>query len=146
MSLGEDLRSFLVGSTGIAAASTRWSIAGPGVVEQNTLRQEAPDPRIWFQRAGQETEHLLDTTEGLTSSTWDIEVHSSLDAERFTIADAIKARLDGYQGTLGSTSRSAASVVAFVEDHDDEYIPRGVASEESLYVAALRAIIMSTGE
>lgn len=142
-SLGEDIRTVITGSTAVAAASTRWNagaLARVGVVEQNTVREQAPDPRIWFQREREETDWYLDADEGLTESTWNIEVHSSIDSERFAIADAIKSVLDGQYGTFGSRTVQSC----FVEDHDDDYVPRGVASEEGVYVAALLATIRCT--
>jgi hypothetical protein len=134
-SIGEDIRSFIVGSTSIATHFS--AIAKPGVVEQNTIRQEAPSPRIWFQRDNENEETDLSGTGGLVESLWNIEVHSTGDDERFNIADAIKRRANGYFGTFGS--RKVQGV--FVHDHDDDYFPRGVGSEDGLYVAAMAATI-----
>lgn len=139
-SLGEDIRAFLVASTAIAAASTRWKIAAPGVVEQNTIRQNAPQPRIWYQRAGESAELDLDGEGGLTESSWDLEVLTDVDDERWSIADAVRRALHGHLGAFGS--RSVQGV--FVEDHDDDYSPFAVASEEGEYVAAFRLTIFTT--
>jgi|GEM_PF-6897991 len=136
-SIGEDLRTFIIGSTGIA---THFAAVGkPGVVEQNTIREDAPEPRIWFQRDNESEDTDLSGGGGLIESRWNIEVHSNLDDERFDIADAIKRRMNGYYGVFGSTDRTVQGV--FIEDHDDDYFPRGVGSEDGLYVAAMSATI-----
>ena len=134
-SIGEDIRTFIIGSTSVASHFD--AITAPGVVEQNKIRQEAPSPRIWYQRDTEEEQVDLTGAGGLVESTWDIEVHSTDDDARFDIADALKARMNGYFGTFGS--RKVQGV--FIKDHEDDYIPRGVGSEEGFYVAALSATI-----
>jgi len=137
-SIGEDIRSFIVGSTSIATHFT--AISKIGVVEQNKVRQDAPDPRIWFQRDQSNETTDLSGTGGLVESRWNIEVHSNSDDNRFNIMDAVKRRMNGYLGTFGS--RSVQGV--FIEDHDDDYFPRGVGTEDGLYVAAASAVIWFT--
>lgn len=134
-SIGEDIRAFIVGSTSIAIHFT--AIGKLGVVEQNKIRQEAPQPRIWFQRDSETEETDLSGTGGLVESRWNVEVHTEEDDKRFDIADAIKRRLNGYYGTFGG--RTVQGI--FIEDHDDDYFPRGVGAEDGLYVAALTATI-----
>ena len=134
-SIGEDIRTFIIGSTGVATHFA--AIAAPAVVEQNTIRQEAPTPRIWYQRDSEREETDLSGEGGLVESQWNIEVHSTSDDARFDIADALKTRMNGYYGPFGS--RTVQGV--FIEDHDDDYIPRGIGSEEGFYVAALSARI-----
>ncbi len=134
-SIGEDIRTFIVGSTSIA---THFPAIGKlGVVEQSAIRQDAPEPRIWFQRDSEHEETDLSGAGGLIESRWNIEVHTDEDDNRFDIADAIKRRMNGYYGAFGS--RKVQGV--FIEDHDDDYFPRGVGSEDGLYVAALTATI-----
>lgn len=137
-SIGEDLRTFIIGSTGIA---THFPAIGKiGVVEQNKIREDAPDPRIWFQRDRENEQTDLAGEGGLVESQWNIEVHSNDDDKRFEIMDAVKRRLNGYGGVFGS--RAVQGV--FVEDHDDDYFPRGVGTEAGLYVAAISATIWFT--
>jgi hypothetical protein len=135
-SIGENLRTFIVGSTSLSTYFD--AIDGIGTVEQNTIRQDAPSPRIWYQRNQQSEDLDVDGTGGLVESTWDIEVHSeSPDGQSLDIADVLKARLHGHKGAFGDQSVQGV----FVEDHDDDYLPKGVASEDGLYVAALSAKI-----
>ena len=144
-SLGEDLRTCLVGSTLIAAASTRWGLARladvEGVVEQNTIREKAPRPRIWFQRDGERELSDLEAdcqAGGLVRSRWALEVHSDVDEERWAIADAIRRRL----ATICHSAMGGRIVqLAAVDDQDDDYFPRGLANEDELFVAALAVTI-----
>jgi hypothetical protein len=134
-SIGEDIRSFLIGSTAIATHFS--NAAAAGVIEQNTIRESAPSPRIWFQRDEENEEADLSGERGLVESAWNIEVHSTGDDERFNISDAIKRVTHGDQITMGS--RKVQSVRT--RDHDDDYVPRGIGSEEGVYVSALHATI-----
>ena len=144
-SLGEDLRAFLVGSTGLAAAwpSTARGLAAEHVVEQNYIAQDPPLPRIWFQRDNENRELLLDGPSAPRVSEWNVEVIAATDDVVSDIVEALKTRLHGYDGTLGSTGARAALVTA--EDHDDDYILRGLASpDEAVSVAALRVTIYTS--
>ena len=134
-SIGEDIRTFIINSTGIASNFT--SIGAIGVVEQNKVRETAPSPRIWFQRDN-ETEMLdLSNEGGLVESHWNLEVHTEDDDTRFDIADAVKQRFNGYLGVFGSRKVEGVKI----EDHEDDYFPRGVGEEDGLYVAAMAATI-----
>lgn len=135
-SIGENLRTFITASTAISDQFD--SITDVGVVEQNTIREDAPSPRIWFQRSQQNEPLDVDGTGGLVESLWDIEVHSETSAdETLDIADVLKTRLHGHQGKLGTQTVQGI----FVEDHDDDYLVKGDASENGLHVAALSARI-----
>lgn len=135
-SIGENLRTFITSST---ALSTYFdSLTTIGVVEQNTIREDAPSPRIWFQRNQQGEDLDLAAAGGLVESTWDIEVHSETSAdETLDITDALKTRLHGHLGAMGTQTVQGV----FVEDHDDDYLPKGDASEDGLHVSALSARI-----
>jgi len=137
-SLGEDIRTTIVGSTAILAEYS--TIAKPHACEQNAYPENPPDPRIWFRRAREETLKHMDTTSGPTESEWDVEVIGTDDDTVLDLAEVVRTTLDGYRGAFGS--RTVQGV--FVSDHDDEYIPRGVADEEGFTVAALRLRIFST--
>ena len=134
-SLGEDIRSAIIGSTAVKAVLTDY--AKPGVVEQSVYRENAPSPRIWFIRDNENQELDLSNDGGLVESQWTLECHSTSDATSISIADAIKRAFHGYIGSFGG--RTAKSVK--LEDHDDDYMPRGDASENGLAVAALRMTI-----
>ena len=136
-SIGENLRTFLVNSTALSTFFD--SIGGIGVIEQNTVREDAPSPRVWFQRADQRDEVDLSGTGGIIDSRWDIEVHSETSVdEALDITDALKTRLNGYRGTFGNGS----ILGSFVEDHDDQYLPKGDGSEDGLNIASIQARII----
>ena len=137
-SLGEDIRSTIVGSTAILAQFA--GAAKPHAVEQNSYPENAPDPRIYFRRARQETDRYLDGTAGVTESEWDLEVIGTGDDEVLDLAEVMRGVLDGHRGAFGGRSVQAV----FVEDQDDDYFPRGIGDEEGFTVAALRLRIFST--
>jgi hypothetical protein len=144
MTQGENLRTFIVNSTSIAS-STYWRPKGIGtaeVVEQDSLREHPPDPRIWFSRAGKDEEVDLDGSGGLAETSWDVEVQSADQDAAKDIADRLWGRLRGYRGTFGSTAYSVLGV--FVEDQDDDYEWRGVASESVNHVSAMRVRVFSS--
>jgi len=134
-SIGENLRSFITSSTGVLAVFS--GAAAPNAVLQNKLPYGPPLPRIWFGRASQEEEVDLSGTGGLVESSWNIEAISDDVDEALEIADAVKADLNGHRGTFGSGTVKGC----FVEDHDDDYQPKGVGSEDGFYVAAISARI-----
>jgi hypothetical protein len=133
--LGEDIRAAIVGSTTITAVMTNY--ASDGAVEQATVRENPPSPRLWYIRDRENEELDLSNIGGLVESTWSIEVHGESDGTTIAIADACKRAYHGHIGTFGG--RSVLSVK--LDDHDDDYVIRGDASEDGLFVSALRMTI-----
>lgn len=136
MSIGEDLRTFIITNDNILDLLP--DAADGGVVQQNTIDQESPDTRIWFQRA--DTEHELDQdgTKGLKHIIFDIEI-MSLDIDvALDLTEVVKDELHGYMGTFGNSS----VLGIFVESHGDEYEPKGTNEDEGLNVSALQVKII----
>lgn len=135
MSLDEDLRTEL-----LTAATT--ALVGSRVV-QNVVPQDLGSlfPRIWYMRTDRQEEIDLAGTRGLfMTSNYDVEV-SDLDIDSsISIADTIRTTLNGKYGTFGAGSVKGV----FVDDHDDQYIPRSVGDDEGIHVSALRVRIVST--
>lgn len=136
--LGENIRSFLVGSTGVAAQFDDITLAH--VVEQNRVAQDVPQPRIWFRRNAEVKEPDLGGTVTHGESTWDIECQSKEVDQAQNIATEVKTVLNAHRGTFGANSIQGA----FVFDHDDQYIVKGLSDDDGTFVAALSVTIFST--
>ncbi len=134
--IGENLYTFLAASTGVAAATTA-DMTAELAIEQNKVSDDPPSPRIWFQRASENEELDLSGTGGIIQSEWDIEVSSTNVDESLAIGDAIKRALNGHRGAFGTQT----SLGAEAADHDDDYLPKGLSSDEGLHVAALSATL-----
>ncbi len=133
--IGENLRSVIVGSTAIRAVLTGY--AAPGAVTQEIEMENAPVPRIWYGRGGEENERELDGTSGLITSQWNVEVISDDLDECQDIAAAVRGYLDAKRGAFGTQT----VLGTLVEEQNDEYTPQGVGSEEGFNVAALSVTI-----
>jgi hypothetical protein len=142
--LAQAIRSSLVGST--AMLSVFSTIAKPGYCECGTESQSdnaiQRRPRIWYQRSEESDEVDLGGTGGICESSWDLEVIDDNLATPQRIAKVARRFLNGKRGTMGSTAFSVQGI--FVEDHNDDYIPRGVGADSGEYVAALRLRIFHT--
>lgn len=136
--LGENIRSFLIGSTGVAAQFDDITLAH--VVEQNRIPQDPPKPRIWFQRNAEVKEPDLGGTVSHGESTWDIECISEDVDGSLDIATEVKNALNAHRGAFGANSIQGA----FVFDHDDNYEVKGLGGDTGTFVAALSVTIFST--
>ncbi len=134
--IGENLRTVLVNSTAIKAEFA--GIAAVGACAQNVIYEVAPTPRIWYQQQSESEEVDLDGSGGLSEAAFDIEVISDDVDEAQDIARAIKRFLNGKYGTFGTQT----ALGCFVEDHNDDYVPRGIGDETGYHVAAINATIM----
>lgn len=139
-SIGENIYSFITNSTAIAAAFTDAGgvVKADGAVQQNKIPQNPPLPRIWYARSGEIQDPDMSGPSDLVRSEWDIEVHSDDIGETLDIAAATKLAMNGIKGSFGGRDVLAL----FVEDHDDEYIPRGLAEDGGIHIAAIRAQII----
>jgi len=129
--IGENLRTFIVGSTAVLDVFS--GAAAPEAVGQTTEPENPPSPRIWYGRAAQEEPRDLDGNGGLVFSTWDIEVQSDDLDDMLNITDAVKGRLDAYAGLMGDQTIQGS----FVNDHDDDYIWKSVGADSGVHAAAL---------
>ena len=136
MSLGEDLRTIIIGSTGVQAVVS--DISDAGKCQQNTIEQGTVAPFVWYQRSIEDKQRCLDGAVQNHTATFDVECVSDDIAEAQDLAAAIKTLLDGYNGALGN---SFAQMVT-VEDHTDGYLVK-VATDEGIHVAALEVKIVA---
>lgn len=136
--LGQNIRSAIVGSTAVKAAFP--GVAAPGACQQATESQDERDPRIWFARNVENEELELDGTGGLVESFWDLEVISEDQDSSQQIAAVVKRFLHGKRGALGNMTIQGC----FCSDHDDQYIPQGVAADSGYHVASVRLQVFHT--
>lgn len=127
--LGENLRTFLLAdATILGLVSTR---AAQGVVPQ-----ERAQPYLWFELRGTENDDCLDDAVGHVpwKYLFDVEcIANDIDTAQ-ALAARVKAIAHLYRGSFGTQNVMGV----FVEDHNDEYVPRGAGSDmDGLHVAAL---------
>lgn len=114
------------------------TLASPYAVEEAKVSEFQGQTRVWFQRSGEKTERHLDGSAGLTTTEFDVEVHSTDISTSQDLADALKAGLDAYYGTMGAQAVDGI----FVEDHDDNYVPKGLMGDAGFFVPALKVTVM----
>lgn len=108
-------------------------------VEQGKITDTRGKPRVWLRRAGGATDIFLGGQKGLTETRFDVEVHGDDIGAVQGLADSIRAHhgdggLNGFAGTLGTSE----VLGVFVEDHADDYEPKGFAENDAgTHVAAL---------
>lgn len=134
--IGENLRTVLIASTAIQAAMP--TVELPARCTQNLIYQDTPKPQVWYGRSSSVEEVDLSGAGGLVESEWDIEVISDDLDEAQDIADAVKRFLNGKYGAFGTQTLLGC----FVQDHNDEYVPKSIGDESGYNVAALRATLM----
>ena len=130
---GTRLRAHLLGNAAITA------IIGTSC-HQGHVPQAVTVPYVWFGRANTDPLRTLDSAAGQAPfvESFDVEAISDDLDEAQTLASALKARLECHRGTFDDSTVKGI----FVEDHNDEYIPRGIASDEVFHVAAMRCEII----
>ena len=125
MSVAPQLRTFILGATAVSdLVGTRCHYTHiPGA---------SAKPHIWFRVSSDTEERTLDGVGGLHEASGDIECVADSPATAQSVAAAVKTRMDGYQGAVG-TCRAQGM---FVRDKDDDYIPYTNQSDEGAHVIA----------
>lgn len=128
--LAENLRTFLLADATIAA--TIGTRCHQGMVPQADI---ATLPYVWFARSRRQLDRTLDAAAGdpADEQWFDVECISDDLDESQDLAEAVEDRLNNYRGTLGTQSVQGI----FLDDQDDNYVPRGTMGETELHVAAL---------
>lgn len=130
MSIVADTKAFLAGRAAIAAVvATR--------VSYNRVPMGYDGPFLWFAR--RTIDRSEDTTDEAVGSRpfrvlFDVEAVSMDGEDCDTLGDALAA-LSNYRGAYGNGSTVQA---IFVQEHSDEYVPRGKDADEDLEVAAFQ--------
>lgn len=127
-----DFRSFLLDQTAIAAA------VGTHVHVGSVPQPTAP-PYIWIGRAGVSSERTLDQAQGTApdEERWDLEVWSDDVGEVQDLAELIRS-LDCAKGVFGDGTIQ----LLVVEDHADDYVPKGNFGDEGYDLAAFQIQVL----
>lgn len=131
--LPQDLRTLIVATTAITdLISTR--------CHYNHVPESAAKPFVWFRVASDNEDLTLDGTGGLHEALCDLECAADSESAAQGLADAVKATLHGYSGTMGNETAQAA----FVSDKDDDYLPYSNQSDEGAHVVAFTLTVWYT--
>ncbi len=130
-SLGEDFRTFLLDDSSIVArVSAR-------VYQNEVLQESGADvlDYIWYERASIEREDTLTMAVGERPfrEFLNVEAVSTTIDDALDLADDLRA-LHGTKGDFGGGS----ALAVYVNEHQDDYIPRGDGGDEGRHVAALQ--------
>jgi hypothetical protein len=129
MTTGSNLRTYILNSTAIA------DLVGTQVY-QNNVPVGVALPFVWFRRRGVEYLEILGEAETVPyREFYDVESVAESLNEADSIADAVRTRLHGASGTLGSTD--AVYQWVGVQDQADDYVPRNMQADELLQIVSL---------
>lgn len=120
------LRAFLI------ADATLQQYVGDRV-HQSHVPESSDGDFIYFSREAMEPHRVLDTGSiAPLLHRFSLEVISSELDRAQDIATIVRSKLDGYRGDFGDGSTQGI----FVEDHNDDYIPRAIYGDDGKHVAA----------
>ena len=127
--IGTDIRTWLIADAAITA------VVGARVFENKINQGNDDNVCIWFARATTSGEDALDDDSGTKPfrQIFDLEVISKDIADTNTVADLITAKRL-HRGTFGVGKVQGV----FIDDHSDDYIPRGVNSDDGWHIAAFQ--------
>ena len=125
MATDTDLRTYVVADGTVSAITTRYY--------QNTVPEGAELPFIWCRRSRMQRREMLDAVRDIEAEFFDIECVSDDLDDAISLADAVRDRLEGTSGTVGSGSYAHIGV----EDQFDEYVARNQDADEHLHIVSL---------
>ncbi len=126
-SAGETLKAYLVADT----AGVNSVVSGR--VHQNTIPIVSSVPHIWFRRSSEQQVTAFSGGTGLHNARFDVECIATTADSAIDLADLVKSRLHAVKTTTGGVN----ILTMLVEDHDDDYAPKAIGSDEGLHVSAL---------
>ena len=133
--LGIDIRSFLLADSDIS------DDVGGERIHQNVAPEEYDGAYIWYARAGtgdaEEESFDDDTGTAEFREYWDLEAITSTLTATLALIELVKNHHRHRGGFGGGTVQAI-----WVREHADDYIPRGVFSDEGHHVAAVQLEIV----
>lgn len=127
-----DLRSWLLADAAIAAATANQ-------VHKSHAPESASGTYVIYLRRGLDHERTTDQQPGAAAfrEYFDVEIYGDTVAAVETVAGLLRAK-DCTVGTFGERTVQAV----FVEDHSDDYVPKGNDADEIIAFAALQLEIV----
>lgn len=101
-------------------------------------------PRLFIERVGKNQQADLDGTKGsYVEDLFDLEIISNTSSDILVLTDCLWDDIDCYFGLISTSYRVKGM---FLEDQDDDYIPKGIGGDFGLDVAAfsLKVVYGST--
>src|SRR5688572_8009285 len=108
----EDLRTLTIGTTTVSGL-----IGGRCYYNRTPAKWDLP--HVWFRVTSDDEELTMDGVGGMHEADIDLECAGVTEASAQAVSDAVKARLHGYKGTMGSASAKGI----FISNKDDDYEP-----------------------
>ncbi len=99
----DDLRTFLLADTAIAAEVSPDVVGGPSRIFPTILPQGITANSITYFRASGQSEHTTEGRSSIAQTRVQIDCWSLDYEEARDLADLVQARLDGYRGPAGAT-------------------------------------------
>lgn len=132
----EDLRTFVLTDATVAAAVTARMFENTVPSTSTTL------PFIWYRLSGREWLGILGEAESKPyRERFDVEcVADDLD-DAHDLADAVRAKLDGHKGAMGTGSYQWVHVM----DQYEDYQARNLEADEHLHVVAMAVEVINSG-
>jgi len=136
MSLGEDLRTWLIDQAAVRAIAGRR-------IHQNRAPQNYAGPYVWFARRSIDQQDTAldqspgDFTGGSFRQLFDLEAIADDTGQAMDLAEALQD-LHTYRGAFGSGTVQGI----FVTDQADDYTPRGLMADEALDFGALDLLVV----
>ena len=129
MSVAPVIRTFILGSTGVSAlVGTR--------CHYTQIPGASAKPHVWFRVSSDTEERTMDGVGGLHEASGDIECVADSPAVAQSVAAAVKSRMDGHSGSIGSSTGTHRAQGVFLRDKDDDYVPYTNQSDEGAHVVA----------
>lgn len=123
MTAPANLRTLILSSTSVAAlVGTR--------CHYNHTPEASACPRIWFRISSDTEERTMDGVGGLHQAETDLECAGVTETSAQSLADAVKGKLDGFKGAMGTMTAQAM----FLRDKDDDYVPFLIQGDEGVHV------------
>jgi len=134
--IDDDFRIWLLSDPVIASHTSG------NLVSQNMVPQGEKESCVWYGRATTESEDALDDNgAGPFVQIFDVECISDDVIKSTDMATALINKHPIPRTTLGGTSTQAI----FITDHSDDYIWRGVHSDDGRHVAAVQVEVVGYG-
>lgn len=121
----QDVRTYVLADASVAAITSRFYV--------NVVPHAGSHPFIWLRRAGANGADVIGESDDVWQRRFDMEcVAGDLD-EASNLADAVRSRLEGTSGTMGSNAYAWVSV----QDQFDDYEVVNRSADGHIEVVAL---------
>jgi len=127
--IDNDIRTYLLTQSPITSIVGSDATGSPARISPSDRREGITADSIVYERVATDHEHNLTAAQGYSTAIFEFDCISTSKAGAKALGEALRGEMDGFRGTMGSTTVTGV----LMEDEHDDFDPPADGSAKGIY-------------